>query len=140
MVSSMPAALRLSHRHLALTVCLAAFTVATSGACRSSAPAARARAGNAPETSSAAVRATAAPADTHRVVLTVGGMYCESCESTVAALLRRTPGVMHAEVSAKRGEAVVVFDSTHSSPAQLADAVERLGYTAAIKAPAAKHR
>lgn len=77
-------------------------------------------------------RLAAVPADTQRTVLAVSGMYCESCERTVSAMLRRTPGVVAAEVSAPRGRATVLFDSTRTSPAKLVEVLATLGYRATI--------
>lgn len=76
---------------------------------------------------------TAAAIDTQHVVLSVRGMYCESCESTVTAMLRRTPGVLRADVSVSRGEAAVVYDAGRVSPKNLVDVVKTLGYTASMK-------
>lgn len=66
-----------------------------------------------------------------RVVLAVQGMSCESCERTVSAMLRRTPGVLTATVSVARGEAVVTYDPARTTPADLARVVRQLGYEAA---------
>ncbi len=142
-MSLMSTLLRINRRHRLLAVAAALIVVLTA-ACRSNpAPSHGAAAGDsqAPAASAAdpvaATPTAAAPAavsvDTQRVALAVSGMYCESCESTVGAMLRRTPGVVHIEVSAKRGEAVITFDPTRTSPAQLAEAVERLGYSATVK-------
>lgn len=84
-------------------------------------------------TQSTATSASAAPAaNSHRVVLNVKGMYCASCEQTVVTMLRRTTGVIRAEVSVERGEATVSYDS-RTSPAQLVQVVKSLGYDAAVK-------
>lgn len=71
--------------------------------------------------------------DTRRVVLGVSGMYCTSCERTVTALLTRSAGVVRAEVSVDRGEAVVLYDPARTTPAALVGTVERLGYRATVK-------
>jgi copper chaperone CopZ len=71
--------------------------------------------------------------DAQRVALTVRGMYCESCESTVAAMLRRAPGVLSADVSVERNEAIIMYDSARTSPAKLIDVVNSLGYVAFVK-------
>jgi copper chaperone CopZ len=71
--------------------------------------------------------------DSQRVVLAVKGMYCASCEQTVVTMLRRTAGVIRADVSVQRGEATVSYDSTRTSPAQLVQIVKSLGYDAAVK-------
>ena len=65
-----------------------------------------------------------------RVVLAVRGMSCESCERTVGAMLRRTPGVLDAAVSVERGEAVVTYDPARTTPADLASVMRQLGYEA----------
>lgn len=72
-------------------------------------------------------------AGTQQVVLAVKGMYCASCEQTVVTMLRRTAGVMKADVSVERGEATVSYDSTRTSPAQLVQVVKTLGYEASVK-------
>lgn len=77
--------------------------------------------------------ATAAPADTQRVILAIRGTYCESCERTITVMLKRTPGVLSASVSVDRGEAVVLYDPARTAPAKLAAVVEQLGYPAAVK-------
>lgn len=84
-------------------------------------------------TSTTPPNSTAVPVDTQQVALSVKGMYCESCESTVTAMLRRTPGVLGTDVSVARGEAVVMYDSTRTSPSRLVDVIGKLGYTATLK-------
>lgn len=96
----------------------------------SSASAAAASPASNPQSSTAS---TVQAADSQRVVLDVKGMYCASCEHTVVTMLRRTAGVIRAEVSVERGEATVSYDSTRTSPAQLVQIVKSLGYTAAVK-------
>lgn len=71
--------------------------------------------------------------DTQRVVLNVKGMYCASCERTVSAMLRRTPGVLRADVSVDRGEATVVYDAGRTTPTKLVAVVTTLGYDASVK-------
>ena len=73
------------------------------------------------------------PVDTQRVALDVKGMFCESCESSLTAMLRRTPGVLRTDVSIARSEAVVMYDSTRTSPSRLVDVIGKLGYTATVK-------
>lgn len=70
------------------------------------------------------------PAGARRLTLTVGGMSCESCERTIAVMLRRTAGVHSAEVSVDRGEAVVTFDPARTSATALIAVVRQLGYRA----------
>jgi copper chaperone CopZ len=120
-VSCMRVTSKLNRRRIARSVVIAACVALAVAACRPDAPATQAQAAAAPSTPT--------PADTQRVVLAVTGMYCTSCERTVAALLRRTPGVMSAEVSAARGEATIAYDAARTTPAQLAATIGRLGYT-----------
>lgn len=82
--------------------------------------------------STASDAAVLAIADTQHVVLRVKGMYCASCESTVAAMLRRTPGVVTANVNVTRGEAAVTYDSARTSPTKLVNVITSLGYTASV--------
>lgn len=81
----------------------------------------------------ARARTAAAPVDTQRVTLSVKGMYCASCESTVSAMLRRTSGVFATEVSVTRSEAVIMYDSTRTTPTTLVNVIGTLGYRATLK-------
>lgn len=74
-----------------------------------------------------------ASVDSQQVALSVKGMYCKSCESTIAAMLRRTPGVLTADVSVARSEAVVLYNSSRTSPTKLIDVIGTLGYNASLK-------
>ena len=75
---------------------------------------------------------TAVVADTQRVTIKVTGMFCESCAVTVRAMLKRTDGVQSATVDGKRGEAVVSYDPTKTTPQALVDVINRLGYKASL--------
>lgn len=68
-----------------------------------------------------------------RVVLDVSGMFCTSCERTVMAMLTRTPGVVGAEVSVARREAIILYDPARTTPAALITVVKGLGYRAAVR-------
>lgn len=69
-----------------------------------------------------------------KVELTISGMHCESCADGIKAMLKRTEGVLAAEVSYERREAVVEYDPAKTSPDKIVAAVEKLGYKAAVKA------
>ena len=58
----------------------------------------------------------------------VSGMTCAGCEVTIKLALERTPGVRSAEVSYERGEAVVVYDPSVTTPEKLRDAINETGY------------
>jgi copper chaperone CopZ len=72
-----------------------------------------------------------APAE--RVVIGVEGMYCDSCAAGIKAMLKRTPGVISAEVSYKQKEAVVEYDSQKTTPEKIVEAINNLGYKASVK-------
>lgn len=107
---------------LAITV----FAVATAASCAD---------GGAREaaTSDTVAAATRSAADTQQARFAVRGMYCESCEQTIGAMLRRTPGVMSAQVSVEKGQADVVYDARATTPQKIAAVIETLGYKAALK-------
>jgi copper chaperone CopZ len=65
---------------------------------------------------------------TARATLKVSGMTCAGCEVTIKLALERTPGVRSAEVSYERGEAVVVYDPSVTTPEKLRDAINETGY------------
>lgn len=90
----------------------------------------------------AAVAGVAAPADsltatsvpgTQRVVLDVSGMVCTSCERTVMAMLARTPGVVRADVSVARREAIILYYPARTTPGALITVVKGLGYRAVVR-------
>lgn len=68
-----------------------------------------------------------------RVTLTLSGMHCESCATGIAAILKRTDGVLKADVSYEERRASVDYDPGKTSPEKLVESIEKLGYKAAIK-------
>ncbi|HUT80641.1 MAG TPA: heavy metal translocating P-type ATPase [Candidatus Bathyarchaeia archaeon] len=58
----------------------------------------------------------------------VTGMTCASCSSAVERALNKTNGVTEAVVSLATNEAVISFDPSLVSEADLADAIESVGY------------
>jgi copper chaperone CopZ len=68
-----------------------------------------------------------------RVVLAVEGMYCDSCAAGIKAMLKRTPGVISADVSYSRKEAVVDYDQQKTTPEKIVEAINNLGYKARVK-------
>jgi len=121
-------------RHLALATSSAILVLTTGLACNPGTPGAQVHTDTS-ATNAKPSNPSTAPADTQHVALSVKGMYCESCGSTVTAMLRRTPGVLRADVSVERSEALVMYDSTRTSPTTLVDVISTLGYTAALKGP-----
>lgn len=77
-------------------------------------------------------RTTTTAPDTRRIAINVAGMYCASCETTVRTMLKRSPGVISAQVNVDKGIAVVTYSASRTTPAKLADVINRLGYKATI--------
>lgn len=72
--------------------------------------------------------AGSAPLATARVTLAVEGMSCASCDVTVEQALRNVDGVDGAEVSFAPPRAVVSFDPTRATVADLMAATAAAGY------------
>lgn len=70
---------------------------------------------------------------TERVLIAIEGMQCDGCATGIKAMLKRTPGVLAAEVSYERKEAVVDFDSGRITREQVVEAINNMGYRASIK-------
>lgn len=66
------------------------------------------------------------------ITLTLGGMWCSSCAWLVSEQLKRTKGVVDAEVSFIQGQANLTFDSAITNPKLLKKRVRSLGYQAAL--------
>ena len=58
----------------------------------------------------------------------VKGMTCGNCARTVERKLSATPGVAAARVDLAGGQATVEFDPARTNAADLAAAIEKLGY------------
>ncbi len=70
---------------------------------------------------------------TERMVVAIEGMHCGGCASGIKAMLKRTPGVVSAEVSYEAGEANVEYDSAHTSREKIIEAITNMGYKATVK-------
>ncbi len=81
----------------------------------------------------AKVVGAASAAKTERVLIAIEGMSCTSCASGIKAMLKRTPGVISAEVSYERREAIVDYDADKTSREKIVEAVTKLGYKATVK-------
>ena len=64
------------------------------------------------------------------VTLAIGGMHCAACAQTIEKALRRTPGVVEANVNFAVETARVTFDSQQVNAATLIKAVADAGYEA----------
>ena len=80
---------------------------------------------------------SAAPANcavkNERVLIAIEGMHCTSCANGIKAMLKRTPGVIAADVSYDRREADVEYDSSRISPEKILEAISNMGYKANVK-------
>src|SRR5438309_1761954 len=68
-----------------------------------------------------------------RVLIAIDGMYCTSCANGIKAMLKRTPGVISAEVSFERREADVEYDPSRTSPEKIVEAIANMGYKSNVK-------
>ncbi|MDE0467397.1 MAG: copper ion binding protein [Candidatus Poribacteria bacterium] len=60
--------------------------------------------------------------------LKIGGMSCEHCVKTVTNALTELPGVRRAKVNLRKAEAVVHFDASHVTTANLTEAITAAGF------------
>ena len=81
----------------------------------------------------AAVTLAAADQPPATVTLSISGMHCESCATGISAMLKRTDGVVKADVSYDERRAIVGYDAAKTSPDKIVEAIEKLGYRATIK-------
>ena len=68
-----------------------------------------------------------------RVLIAVDGMQCTSCAKGIKAMLKRTSGVVSAEVSYERSEADVEYDPSRTSSEKIVQAISNMGYKARVK-------
>jgi Cu+-exporting ATPase len=81
-------------------------------------------------TANAAIVATVA---TERVLVGIEGMHCTSCASGIKSMLKRTRGVVSADVSFNQKEANVEFDPSATSREKIIEAINNMGYKAHVK-------
>ncbi|ACL26257.1 heavy metal translocating P-type ATPase [Chloroflexus aggregans] len=62
------------------------------------------------------------------IILPVTGMTCASCSARVEKALRKTPGVLSAEVNLASEQVLVRFDPAQAQPSALQAAIEQAGY------------
>ena len=77
--------------------------------------------------------ATVATAATERLLISIEGMHCTSCASGIKSMLKRTRGVVSADVSFSRKEANVEFDPSATSREKIIEAIKNMGYKAHVK-------
>jgi heavy metal translocating P-type ATPase len=71
-------------------------------------------------------------ANAENITLTLGGMWCSSCAWLVSEQLKRTTGVVNAEVSFIQQQANLTFDNVLTNPVKLKKRVRSLGYQATL--------
>ena len=77
--------------------------------------------------------ATTAYAATSTTTLHIEGMTCAGCETAVKLVLKKTPGVLSADVSYEAKRAVVKFDPAKTTPEKIATAIAKsLSYTVTV--------
>ena len=72
-----------------------------------------------------------------KAVIGVQGMHCASCSITIEGALKRTEGVLAANVNYGTEKAVVEFDPEKTSEQRLAGIIKELGYTPILQQPQA---
>ncbi len=65
-----------------------------------------------------------------RAVIAISGMTCDGCAAHIQSELVKTPGVRQADVSYKKGQAVVVYDPSATSLDAIRSAIDATGYKA----------
>ena len=68
------------------------------------------------------------PANLKKVTFAVEGMTCVTCEPAIRIALEKTPGVKRADVSYKRGNAIVDYDPKEVTPEKLREVINGTGY------------
>jgi copper chaperone len=62
------------------------------------------------------------------ITLTVGGMTCMGCVSSVKRVLAAIPGIASAEVTLQPGQATVRYDPAKTSRDSISNAIRDAGY------------
>ena len=70
---------------------------------------------------------------TKRVEIAIDGMTCSSCAVGVRMMLKRTEGVLYADASFERKDAVVKYDPTQTTEKKILAAITSFGYGAKVK-------
>jgi copper chaperone len=66
--------------------------------------------------------------------LNIQGMTCGGCVKSVTAALQREEGVEKVEVLLEQGKATVDYDPAQTSPQQLVEVVDDIGFEASLPA------
>jgi Cu+-exporting ATPase len=60
-------------------------------------------------------------------------MHCDGCAAGIKAMLKRTSGVISADVNYKQKEAIVHYDPEKVTREKIVEAITKLGYKAHVK-------
>lgn len=71
------------------------------------------------------------------IILTISGMTCGGCVSSVNRVLQSSPGVHKAEVTLVPAQAAVSYDPAVTTPEELARLVSEAGFTVTGNRPPA---
>ena len=69
-----------------------------------------------------------APENLQKIKFDVGGMTCTGCENTVIKGVSELEGIKEVTASFIDSVAIVTFDKTKATPAQMAEAITKKGY------------
>lgn len=69
------------------------------------------------------------PAAPVNITFDVEGMTCGSCEAAIVAALMAMDGVSSANATHSTGKVEATYEPSRNTPAQMAAAIDRLGYT-----------
>ena len=64
--------------------------------------------------------------------LNIQGMTCGGCVKSVTNALQREAGVEKVEVLLEQGQAIIAYDPAQTSPQQLAEIVDDIGFEASL--------
>jgi copper chaperone CopZ len=103
------------------------------GICALVATVAFATAGKIERSSIVAATSSDTKTETDRVEITIEGMHCSGCASGIKSMLKRTPGVVSAEVSFETKTANVEYNPADISREKIVEVITNLGYRARIK-------
>ena len=70
-----------------------------------------------------------------QIPLSIGGMTCVNCQTTIEKALKHTEGVLDASVRYRNGSAEIVCDAEQISVQDMASVIEKLDYAVAIRGP-----
>lgn len=85
-----------------------------------------------PQRSGRSLTSAQAQGEAQSVTITLGGMWCSSCAWLVGEQLKRTKGVLNAEVSFIQHQANITYDTSIANLQSLKKRVRSLGYKATL--------